>query len=201
MTTRSRILRSALTAIAVVCLIFSSISWAYSGNDPDSLFLPAKETTARTAAGALRPQETRFRPVLINETLLKSLDLKSETLVSLELFDGTILHGVLKEKWERSPDRFTLIGKVAGQPMSSIVLSTNRGCMVGNIRMEDGRQFMIRYSGTDGIHLLCEIDPSKFKPLHDDMMRPADTASMTEPAQAPAAQTTTAAGPAIVDVM
>lgn len=61
-------------------------------------------------------------------------------------------------------------GRIPGQPLSSVTLVALDRIVMGNIRLEDGRIFEIRYLSS-GVHSLREIDSTKF-PREAQPLRP-----------------------------
>ena len=89
--------------------------------------------------------------------------------LSLPLFDGEVQE-VEITRTERIQERGEAWhGRIAGQPLSSVTLVALEHILVGDIRLNDGRQFELRYL-SDGIHSLREIDATQFpreaQPVH-----------------------------------
>jgi hypothetical protein len=121
---------------------------------------PLLRPTTRTGTVSPQRDETiiRSQNILVNIQVLRS---KDNQRISLPLFDRTTLTLVRERQESVSKRGFVWYGKVAGQPDSSVVISTVGEVVVGNIMTADGKTYQIRYTG-NGVHSLRQIDQSKF---------------------------------------
>lgn len=89
-------------------------------------------------------------------------DLRPSSHIRLNLFPRTELIGIVEKIERRDADRFTLIGTLQDVPEGRFVLAVEEDAMAGIIDAPLATRYRIhiRYL-RDGVHLICELDPSK----------------------------------------
>ena len=83
-----------------------------------------------------------------------------EPAVSLQLFPDVTIFGVF-DRYDPNPDGVTWVGHVDGVPASFITLAYSSGFMAGSIVTPDAL-FQIRPAPGTSLHIVSEIDQSKF---------------------------------------
>ncbi len=117
---------------------------------PITLSTPAL-LAGETAAG----QSGRRGAVRIDASVLAAM--QDGRRVILNLLEGKSLAGVVKERRDRSPHRFTVSGSLDGIPGGSFLLAVNRNTVAGIILGRNGDVLRIR-SGPDGLHVVERMD-------------------------------------------
>jgi hypothetical protein len=133
---------------------------APGGSSAQSLFVDALEW--EDPGVEMDPTVTRGRPVTIDVIGLASLMRQPGDTLELDLFDDASFVGVLERVETRSPDSYTLMGRLAEEEHSSFTLAVKSGVVVANIRVPTKQAYyQIRYLGL-GVHVIREIDQSEF---------------------------------------
>jgi len=145
-----------------------------------------------------RPTEKRNRRVKVDLAALGGGALpQGASSVALNLFADTELEAV-KSRFERRGSRgFTWFGKVQGDPMSSVVLTTGEGLIQGLV-FAHGRHFEIRGASASAQEVV-EIDQSAFPPEGCDQI-PAGDQTQFHPLFSPTQDARSDSG-AVIDVL
>ncbi|MEO5803060.1 MAG: M12 family metallo-peptidase [Verrucomicrobiota bacterium] len=94
----------------------------------------------------------------------------------INLFEGVSFEGVVEKVEDRSPNDYTLSGRLKNEEFSSFALSVKENVFAMNARTKEGGFYQIRYLG-DGLHEVRQMDESKFplcgtKAAHAIVARP-----------------------------
>jgi hypothetical protein len=146
--------RKFLFPLAFAALL--SLAWDSPAFGAERLLLQPTELKS-TWVAPNDPTVFRSQNVIVDLDVLRTAGKK----LSLPLFDGEVQE-VDITRTERIQERGEAWhGRIAGQPLSSVTLVALERIVVGDIRLNDGRQFELRYL-SGGIHSLREIDATKF---------------------------------------
>jgi hypothetical protein len=109
----------------------------------------------------------RSRTVSPNLELLLDADgtprnLEAEGTLTLNLFDDLVMAASLDRVEPSYGGGHTWVGRVQGEPFSTVALVVTEGMMAGTVASPQGL-FKIGYAG-DGVHAVREVDPSAFPP-------------------------------------
>ena len=103
----------------------------------------------------------RSRPVWIDMSQLTEFEPGANQVLFLNLFDDVAAAAIVERIEVRSPQSFTLFGRLEDQPRSSFILVTEQEVIVANIRSPQDGTYQIRYLG-NGVHVVHEIDQSAY---------------------------------------
>ena len=135
---------------------------------PTELFLPADPPipTPRRSDAAI----VRSRPVrIVREALARPERLVGRDVI-VELFEDTVVSLDIERLRRRSPQAYTLTGRVTGDDRGFFTLVVEEDVVLANIRVLGGGSYQLRYLG-QGMHEVREIDDSLDEP-YDDAVSP-----------------------------
>lgn len=133
---------------------------------PTSLFADAANLGA--AAATTEPTVVRSRLVEVNLGALGTPNGPPGAAAApggeivLNLFPDVVLTGVLDRIEMVSPPGYVWVGHVKDIDMSSVTLSVQDDVVIGNVRLPE-QVYAVRFVG-NGVHVVQEIDTSKFLP-------------------------------------
>jgi hypothetical protein len=152
---------------SVAALVVANSSDAQPGisgipaRGPTELFVPADPPTP-----ALRRSDAaivRSRPVrIVREVLARPERLVGRDLV-IELFEDTVVSLGIERLRRRSPQAYTLTGRVAGADRGFFALVVEENVVLANIRVPGKGSYQLQYLG-QGVHAVQEMDESLQKP-------------------------------------
>ena len=155
---------------ALLCgAAWSTFAAVASGNEasPTSLTSPVLFADAagwEDPGPAVDPTIMRGRPVKLDLEGLLAAARGSDGTLAFELFDDVRFRGTVERAEGRTPDSYTFIGRLSGEPDSSFTLVVRGEVVVGNIRVPSRKAYyQIRYLG-HGVHVVRQIDESKYPP-------------------------------------
>jgi len=128
---------------------------------PTELFVPADPpmpALRRSDAAIVRSRSVR----IVREALAKPERLVGRELV-LELFDDTVVSLGVEKLRRRSPQAYTLTGRVAGADQGFFALVVEEHVVLANIRVLGKGYYQLQYLG-QGVHAVQEVDESLQKP-------------------------------------
>ena len=164
--------------IATVALVFAGLAVSaqqLSQDRPEPLFEELGEATGRSVVQPRpRPPAIRERRVRIDLGLIGGVhgDRAPAPRLWLNLFAETDFLAVL-DRFEQSASGHAWIGKIEGEPLSSVVLVNVNGTVSGSVTMP-GRTYEVR--AADGVGTVSEID-ERLLPRGDDAIEaPAEPA-------------------------
>lgn len=103
---------------------------------------------------------TRRRQARLN---LQGLKRAAGDSLRFNLFDDTVVDGVIEEVIQRKDGSLTLVGHLDGLTLSRFTVSVNREVVVANIRASQDAVFQVRYLGQD-LHQIQQMDESQLAP-------------------------------------
>jgi sugar lactone lactonase YvrE len=112
----------------------------------------------RSDAAIVRSRSVR----IVREALAKPERLVGRELV-LELFDDTVVSLGVEKLRRRSPQAYTLTGRVAGADQGFFALVVEEHVVLANIRVLGKGYYQLQYLG-QGVHAVQEVDESLQKP-------------------------------------
>jgi len=89
----------------------------------------------------------------------------------LDLFNDATIVAVVDRVVTRSPQRYSLLGHLAGGRAGTFALAVYHGVLVADIHIPGSATFQVRYLG-DGVHVVEDVDGTAFPPCG---VGPADT--------------------------
>jgi sugar lactone lactonase YvrE len=128
---------------------------------PTELFVPVDPpipTPLRSDAAIVRSRPVR----IVREALAKPERLVGRALV-LELFDDTVVSLGVERLRRRSPQAYTLTGRIAGADQGFFALVVEEHVVLANIRVSGKGYYQLQYLG-QGVHAIQEVDESLQKP-------------------------------------
>ncbi|KAI9016812.1 Metallo-peptidase family M12B Reprolysin-like-domain-containing protein [Hyaloraphidium curvatum] len=148
-------MKAALLALAALALAAPAHSAPAAGRGPP-LFAPSGGPPA--GSGTVHPFAARGRYVVLAPGLLDNAPER----VRLNLFDDVDLEAVkdYAKDPEDDDDVAALFGRVDGEVLSSVVLTTRTGNAAGTVRTHDKVYEIEPVHGA--VHVVWEIDPAKF---------------------------------------
>ncbi len=136
-------------------------SGARKADRPSStLFGPPKRATAKEFAGPADEATVRARPVSIRFDALDEVSDRRANTITLNLFDDVDVVGVVERVERRTPERYTISGRLEGHKYSSFAVSRYDDVLVGGFRSIRHGVIELRYSVTEG-HFVQEVDESE----------------------------------------
>lgn len=128
-------------------------AWSQTVSCPGGLFIPSKVKPA----GRTHPAVMRQRAVTVNVAHVET----SPERLTLNLFDDVCL--VAKKDASRSdPPTGVWSGIIEGSSSGTVTLVMKDGALVGSVSVPP-QSFQIQYL-RDGVHLVNQVDASKFPP-------------------------------------
>jgi hypothetical protein len=128
---------------------------------PTKLFVPADPpmpVLRRSDAAIVRSRSVR----IVREALAKPERLVGRELV-LELFEDVVVSLGVERLRRRSPQAYTLTGRVAGADEGFFALVVEEHVVLANIRVLGKGYYQLQYLG-QGVHSVQEVDESLQKP-------------------------------------
>jgi len=126
-----------------------------------NLFVNAMEREEPRAS--TEPSVVRTRAVQVNVNLLAASPSHRRDKLRLNLFDDVSLVAIFERYEVRSSNSYTWFGRLANKEYSSFIFVVEQGVMVGTIRVPGKGVYEISFPGA-GVHVIQEIDESKFPP-------------------------------------
>ncbi|UCC29149.1 MAG: hypothetical protein JSU86_13210, partial [Phycisphaerales bacterium] len=129
------------------------------GTAPTVVWPAARDDGPVTAA---RRPSIRSRYVSVDFERLATLKEPGASM-HLEVFDDAAFVAVVDRVVTRSPQRYSLLGHLAGGRAGTFALAVHHNAMVADIHMPGSATFQVRYLG-DGIHIARDVDETAFPP-------------------------------------
>jgi len=163
---KSSLLGKGLIRILVILLmtflslsITKSIGWSADGLFPDAGSV--SDSHIKKQMEKIDPTVVRSRWVKVDfDQLVGESSPEGAETILLNLFDDVSLIAVKDRLERRSMTRYTWFGKIVGVKLGQVILVVEDGVMAGDI-MVNGQLYQVR-TGGEGIHMVREIDQSRF---------------------------------------
>ena len=141
------------------------ISDSVRGQAP-ALFSAARPSQAEVAAQAVRDDDAVLRrrlapvePSTLAGVRALVLERSHPVAVTLNLFDDTVLTGIVERTALTFSGGYSVSGRLADEPFGSMTLVVNGGAVTGSVRTVGGT-YAIRSTG-GGLHSISEVDESQ----------------------------------------
>ncbi|MDZ4861274.1 MAG: M12 family metallo-peptidase [Candidatus Hydrogenedentes bacterium] len=141
----------------IVCLACG----AASSQEP--LLLSADPVTASFADSSLPDTISRTRPVYVNTAARPGADSNVGDTLLMNLFPDVQTTVILEALVERGDQVYSWIGRIKGEPYSSVTISVLKDVTQANIHSTTFGEYQIRYIEGE-VHEVRQIDPAAFPP-------------------------------------
>lgn len=146
-------------------LLLASLCWsghALAQAVPDMTALPKAFFPAALPQGATpHRQSIVFQPAVIDTAMLGTLE--AGDWFAINVAPDRTFAGLVTEMTHRGEGRFTISGSLDGLEETTFVIAVQHEAVAGTFQSPTTQEhYKLKYSGEAGVHLVCQIDPSKY---------------------------------------